>query len=551
MFWNKSSASTPKPIVAKFDIAQTTQDNRKHWASADGLSARAAISPAVRRVIRIRSRYEAENNSWYSGMLRTAVNHIVGTGPRLQILTDNPDANARLERAWLRWTRLVDFADKLRTAVEAYWRDGEVFLMKCKRPRNWPWELDIRTFETEQIATPWNNAPIIGDSFVDDGIRFDAATNEIEFYIYDHHPGANIPVSTLHGEYYSSRHVAHLFRAERPGQTRGLPRATPALQTLPIMRRQELATLYSAETAANFAMYLKSNSPAIDPSASPADFAEIEIARNMLTTLPAGWEIGQVEPKQPGPLYEMFQRQALMSFSRCTNIPYGLAAGTSKDSNFSSFKGDIRNVWKPEVLVEQHRIEVSLMEQVFKWFLEEAVTVPGGLLYGMPAIEEIDHKWNWPPLPDIDPLDTANTAALRVSTGQATLTQVHAEVGTDWETEAMRMANDFGVDVPTLKAVVFAKTFGLIPGAPVGPAAQPAAAALPQGEYTQLGQRAFSNNLKRIRSTLDALINGDMSQVMAEQTLSSIGLSQERISALIQDALDGRVDDPQLQEVPQ
>lgn len=62
----------PIQVNAKFDLAQTTADNRKHWASADGLSARAAISPAVRRVVRIRSRYEAENNSWYAGILRTA-----------------------------------------------------------------------------------------------------------------------------------------------------------------------------------------------------------------------------------------------------------------------------------------------------------------------------------------------------------------------------------------------------------------------------------------------------------------------------------------------
>ena len=99
---------------------------------------------------------------------------------------------------------------------------------------------------------------------------------------------------------------------------------------------------------------------------------------------------------------------------------------------------------------------------------------------------------------------------------------------------------------------MFAKTFAVSGGSAPMPAGQPQqAAAQAQGEYTQLGQRAFTNNLKRIRSTLDSLISGGMSQVMAEQTLASIGLTPDRISALIQDALDGRVDDPQLQEVPQ
>jgi capsid protein len=546
MGWLSRLFGQPKPLQAKFDIAQTTRENRKHWAAADSLNAIASMSPAVRRVVRIRSRYEAENNSWYAGILRTAVNHIVGVGPRLQVLTANPEANARLERAFRQWMRISDFIDTLRTATEAYWRDGEVFMMKSERPRQWPYTLDVRLFECDQIATPYGGQ-ILRDDFVDDGVRFDAAANELEIYVLDRHPGSVSVHGSSVGNWYPASQVAHLFRAERPGQVRGMPRATPSLQTLPIMRRQELATLYTAETAANFGVYLKSTSPAIDPTESPADFAEIEIARNMLTTLPAGWEAQQFEPKQPGPQYEMFQRQALVSFCRCTNMPYGLAAGTSKDSNFSSFKGDIRNVWKPEVLVEQSRIETTILESVFRWFLESVLWVPG-VLDGMPAIDQIDHKWHWPPLPDIDPIDTANTASIRIATGQASMTQIHAEGGNDWDDEAKRAADDFGVTVEVYKAAVFSKTFGIDPIA-MQQAVQPAQAAT--GEYTQLGQRAFTNNLKRIKQTLDQLVAGEISQVFAEQTLSSIGLDPTRIQALIADALDGRVDDPELQEVPQ
>jgi capsid protein len=537
-----------KPVNARFDIAQTTSGNKNHWANADSMSARAATSPAVRRVIRIRSRYEAENNSWYSGMLRTATNHIVGAGPRLQVLTANPDANTRLERAFGRWCKSIQFADKLRTAVEAYWRDGEVFMMRSERPRNYPMMLDIRLFETEQFASPWNGS-ILADPFIDDGIRFDQSTNEIEFYAYDHHPGGNVPVSTMRGRWYPAHEVLHLFRAERPGQTRGLPRATPALSMLPIMRRHHSASLSLAESAANWGMYLKTTSPAIDPSQSPADFAEIEMARNMMTILPSGWEPGVLEAKQPGPIFESFQNFTLQTFSRCTNMPFPLAAGTAQGSNFSSFKGDMRNVWRPEVLTEQDRIETSVVEPIFRWFLEAAVLIPG-LLDGMPPIGEIDHQWHWPPLPDLDPVDTANAEKIKLSSGQTTLTKCHADAQQDWETEAARAAADFGVDVQTYKAALFASIFATAQG-PSQSALPSQSPAIPQGEYTQLGQRAFTNNLKRIRSTLDQLIGGDISRVMAEQTLSSIGLTQDRIDALIQDAMDGRVDDPQLQEVPQ
>lgn len=623
---NRRQTAQPVPVRAKFDVAQTSAENRKHWASADNLSARAALSPAVRKVVRIRSRYEAENNSWYAGILRTAVNHICGgAGPRLQLLTGNAEADRRVERAWASWCRRVDFADILRQSVEAYWRDGEVFLMRAEHPLVTAGvSLDVRLIEADQIQAPWD-APAHGDPYSDDGIRFDRSTNELFIYVLDHHPGGPAYMrSTLQGHWYRAGvDVTHLFRAERPGQTRGIPRVTPALQTLPIMRRQELATLYSAETAANFAMYLKSNSPAIDPADSPADFAEIELTRNMLTTLPAGWEIGQVEPKQPGPLYEMFQRQALQSFCRCTNMPYTLAAGTGKDANFSSFKGDMKNVWEPEVRVEQNRIEVAMLEPVLRWFFESAIFAPG-LLAGLPPIGEIEHRWHWPPLPELDAVESANAALLRMQAGLSSPSEEYARRGADWQTESERAAADFGVPAPTYRQAVFAQVYsvtgtpqapgvptdtsvttsstavadtamngaqvtsivaiigqvaaGVIPAAsakalirsafpliptanieemlapfanvaqqaPAAPQQTPAAAA---GEYTTIGQRAFTNNQKRIRKTLDSLTSGEISQVMADQTLQSIGLSPERSRALIDDALGNGVTDAELQQV--
>ena len=622
----KTRKRTPaKPVRAKFDLAQTTAENRKHWGSADQLSARAALSPAVRRVVRTRSRYEAENNSWYAGILRTAVNHIVGgAGPRLQVLTGNVDADRRLERAWSQWVRAVDFADILRMAVEAYWRDGEVFVMRAESPRFGRVALDVRLIEADQVQAPWD-AQAIGDPFSDDGIRFDRSTNELMVYVYDHHPGGPAYTYTnLQGHWYRAKaDVAHLFRAERPGQTRGIPRATPALQTLPIMRRQELATLYSAETAANFAMYLKTSGQVAEPAASAADFAEIELTRNMLTTLPEGWEIGQVEPKQPGPLYEMFQRQALMSFCRCTNMPYTLAAGTGKDANFSSFKGDMANVWQPEVSVEQNRIETTILEPVLQWFFESAVFVPG-LLDGLPRLDQIEHHWHWQPLPELDAVESAQAALLRMQSGLSSPSREYARRGADWDAESERAAADYGVSVEQYRSAVFGtiykdaatgsggpaeslvttsttavadtamngaqvasivaiiaqvgqgiipqetaralirSAFPAVPPANVEQMLAPFSVVTPQvdqtqaqqppvtvgGEYTTLGQRAFTNNQKRIRRVLEDVQLGDMSRVMAEQTLATIGLQPDRIAALLDDALSGDgVSDAELADV--
>ena len=78
-------------VRAKFDSAQTNADNRRHWANADGLSADAAASPAIRRTLRNRARYEVANNSYARGIVLTLANDVTGTGPRLQMLTGSTE----------------------------------------------------------------------------------------------------------------------------------------------------------------------------------------------------------------------------------------------------------------------------------------------------------------------------------------------------------------------------------------------------------------------------------------------------------------------------
>lgn len=536
-----------RQVRAKLDAAQTNSSNANHWAAADAFSARAAYSPAVRFILRKRSRYEAGSNSWYAGMLRTAANHIAGRGPRLQVLTADPAVNARIEKAWQQWARSINLAEKLRVIVETYWRDGEVFVLRRHRPRFGAIDLDLMLLEADQIGSPWVGAG--SDPTVEDGIRVDQFCVPVEYHIYDRHPGDNAPSSPQKGDWYTAANVLHLFRPDRPGQVRGIPRATPSLPLYPVFRRHTLATLFAAESAANQAMFMKTTSAAIVPAAAPegSDFASIEYARNMLNFLPEGWEPFQMRPEHPTTNHEMFQRQTLMEASRCCSMVYALACGTGKDSNLSSLRGDIKNVWQPEVEAEQDRLDLTIMEPVWRWFMEEAVVTPG-ILDGAPLISSIDHRWVWPPLPNLDELDSANSAITRMAGGLSARSQELLLLGVDAESNDVRAAADLGMDLATYRQAVAGKLFSTSGSPAVSPQQatdQPAVS----GEYTELGQRAFNNNMSRIRRTLDDLVGGRMSQVMAEQTLQSIGLSPDRIAALIDDAMDGQVSDSEIERL--
>jgi capsid protein len=129
LFTSARRANSARPravrvVRARYDAAVTSDENRRHWANADGLSANAANSPEVRRVLRNRARYEVANNSYARGIVLTLANDVVGTGPRLQMLTEDAEAGRLIEEAFAAWAKAVGLAEKLRAMRIARASDG-------------------------------------------------------------------------------------------------------------------------------------------------------------------------------------------------------------------------------------------------------------------------------------------------------------------------------------------------------------------------------------------------------------------------------------------
>ena len=176
-FLVRAGFRSARVIRAKYDSAMTSDHNRRHWAHADGLSANAANSPEVRRILRNRARYEVANNSYARGIVLTLANDVVGTGPRLQMLTADPEANRRIEQAFHQWAKSICLAEKLRTLRMAQIQDGEAFAILISNPQlPTAIQLDLRLIEADQVTTPdlqWS------DSRATDGIVFDSAGNRV------------------------------------------------------------------------------------------------------------------------------------------------------------------------------------------------------------------------------------------------------------------------------------------------------------------------------------------------------------------------------------
>ena len=279
----------------------------KHWSRADGLSSAAANSPDVRRTLRNRSRYEVANNSYARGITLTLANDVVGTGPRLQMLTPDDAANRFVEAEFFAWAEAVGLAEKLRTMRLARVSDGESFGLLTSNERvDSTVKLDVRLIEADQVASP----TLVADrSRYIDGIQFDADGNPLSYDVLREHPGDVTFTIDEEFDTVPAAAVLHYFRCDRPGQIRGIPDITPALPLFAQLRRFTLAVLAAAETAADFAGILYTDAPANGEADAAEPFEPIELEKRMLLTMPGGWKMAQMRSEQPSTTYAEFKKE--------------------------------------------------------------------------------------------------------------------------------------------------------------------------------------------------------------------------------------------------
>ncbi len=425
-------------IRARYDAATTSDDNRRHWAAADGMSARAANSPEVRRILRNRARYEVANNSYARGIVLTLANDVVGTGPRLQLLTADPAANRTLEKEFQRWARTVGLAEKLRTLRTARAQDGEGFAMLVHNPAlPTAVQLDLRLVEADQVATPPGLRPR-GPAV--DGITFDASGNPVEYHLLKEHPG-DAGGRSLDAERVPAAAMLHWFRLDRAGQARGIPDIMPALPLFAQLRRFTLAVIAAAETAADFAGILYTDTPASGEAEAAEPFETIELEKRALVTMPGGWKMTQLQAEQPATTYAEFKREILNEIARCLNMPFNVAAGNSSGYNYASGRLDHQTYFK-SIRVEQAHLEAVVLDRVLSAWLDEAALIPGLIPEGLGPFAAWPHQWFWDGQEHVDPAKEANAQATRLASHTTTLADEYAKRGQDWETQLRQRAKE-------------------------------------------------------------------------------------------------------------
>jgi len=435
---SRKAKTIARLIRARFDAAITNVENARHWANADGLSADAAASAGVRRILRNRSRYEVANNSYAKGVVLTLANDVVGTGPRLQVLGPDAEANRIVEQAFSQWAVAVGLAEKLRTMRMAKAGDGEAFGMLTANPAlGSPVKVDLKLVEADRVTNPDLRLPIGGAV---DGIEFDAFGNPRAYLVLREHPGSQITHPAIRAyDRVPAEAMIHWFRADRPGQHRGVPEITPAIPLFAQLRRYTLAVLGAAETAADFTAVLFTDAPASGEAAAVEPMDVIELEKRMATVLPDGWKLGQIKAEQPGTAYAEFKREILGEIARCLLVPINVVTGDSSQHNYASGRLDHQTYFKSIRVEQAHLNEVVCDRILAAWMREAELLTEFSFLRGMGSLP---HQWFWDGTEHVDPAKEATAQERRLKNNTTTLADEYAKQGKDWETQLRQRAKE-------------------------------------------------------------------------------------------------------------
>lgn len=364
-------------VLMRYDAASRgprTKGWRAVGGDADAVSSgRARISAVTRDMIR--------NAPFAVRAHQAIVANVVGDG----IIPKVRSANKRAEKK-LRETMKAHFDTTAidrrgrenlyglqRLALQAVVCDGEVLVRYRAANTAVPFQIEVLEIDHLDTSKVSVSGPVILE-----GIEYDERGQRAAYWLFDDHPGAMN--RSLRGGYTSKRvpasEVIHVFRQDRPGQTRGVSWFAPVALAMQDWADHQDAKLLQQKIAACFAAFRVGVEADDETDAEKIErFSTLSPGR--IENLAPGESIVFADPpKVDG--YDEFSRVTLRAIAAGLGITYEALSGDLSGVNFSSGRmGRMemdRNVsaWQWLMLIPQ------MMQPIGEWARRAMALRPEG-----------------------------------------------------------------------------------------------------------------------------------------------------------------------------
>lgn len=342
--------------------AASTNRLRKNWVLGESDVDAAAYDRAL---IVERSRDANRNDPVAKGASDTMRNNIVGTGLhpqstlRSEVLGISDDRAAEIRRqieyAFEVWSPQADAAnimsfDEIQfLALTKVFEDGEVLAIPTWAKEGWrDFGRCVELIEGTRLASP-----VRSGADVKNGIKFGDRGQPKRYFIRKKTSSLGLAVSDFNSiaarDSQGRQKILHVFRADRPGQTRGLPYFTPVLTYFKDLADYLEAEVVAARIAACLAVFITKNDPmGIAAAAAAGTDTEPGTGKRIQTIQPGmvgylgpseGVEV--VDPKRPGDSFPSFVEAMMRIIGVSLGLPYELIAKDFSKTNYSSARASL------------------------------------------------------------------------------------------------------------------------------------------------------------------------------------------------------------------
>ncbi len=455
--------STPTPAPARRQYAGAAFGRLLDDWIASSTSQDAESRMAI-RTLRNRVREQGRNNDYVSNALRTIQNNVIGQGVTMQAQVErargpgagslDDDRNTAIEAAWTQWKRadschtagVLTFNEIERLLVRSVAESGEIFVRLIRQPfGRSPVPLALEIIEADLCDENYNGA--YGPNQIRMGVEVNKWFRPEAYWFFTQHPG-DIQFGSV-GDVAQRRirvpasEVIHLYRTDRPGQTRGIPWFASALTRLRHMSGYEEAEVIAARASACQMGFITTPDPEFEGSAVQDGERVTQFEPGRISTLSPGEKFEGFNPNRPSGLLDPFMRYMLRGVAAGSGVSYETLSKDYSQSNYSSSRLallDDRDTWRQL----QGWIIDAFHQRVFEEFLEMAVLAN---VLDLPnyeiqrqryeAVRWIPRGWSW-----VDPSREIAAYKTAVRSGFMTMTDVVAQNGGDFEELAKTRARE-------------------------------------------------------------------------------------------------------------
>ena len=413
------------------------------------------------------------NDAYASGAVDTMAVSVVGTGlrpqsqpnvKRLGITREQGEVFAQsAEWAWQRWSARAayagwaDFSSILFSCFHSLLATGDFVCLQPWRAGG-EWGTSLQPIDPRRMRTP---ADLQQDARLRDGVELDAQGAPVAYWIAQ--PDTSGLMGALHSKDFLRVPVTrggrqacyHRFLARRPEQVRGVSALAPAVKTLRDHQDWMDFELVAQIVSASFPLVIKTVSPWDAGGAKPLHQASTsdpaqkfeEYEPGQVLYLDPNQEATPLVANRPGAQFEQFVERVLRGVSAALLMPYEVLARDFSKTNYSSARAALLEAWRVYALY-RHRLVTDFCRPVWGQVLEEAywrgeLELPAGAPDYYEAREAWEQaRWIAPPRGHIDPVKERQGQQLGMQMHAATLADVCAEDGQDWEDVLMQQARE-------------------------------------------------------------------------------------------------------------